>query len=675
MKRLRTDRRGGIGLIVGLSLPVVFGSIGLAFDVNRGIEERIVNQRAADMAALAAAMAYKADPDVAVLQPTADDLGRVNGVGTATVTAQVIDDYPSSGDSAVKVTVTSRVPFTLARVLGFTGTYAVTSSAYASLARENDWAAPCFLALSSDDDALTMNGGASINAPNCSVAAVGSIDMESTGIVASDVIAGGGDITQTWGYITANSARYAGSYNYPSYNGNIASKLVNSSTTLVDPWADDATLNAARALLGSYDAIPSPSSPTTSTCGTPVDWKLTYSPSASSPYYSYFNASTATYTVPAGTYCIGSLSISGGLTVKFASGSNIYINSGLSNSGNTLTFGDDNLYVNGGFSTGSSGVTIGKGVLWIGASNTIKFAGTNTKGAGDVVVNGDLSLSGGSTLTMGVGKHTFASVAISGGSTMLLGEGTFVATKGVSVGGGSAMALGTGDVYIGPDNADDAITLSGSAVMIMGDGKFSANGDITTAGGSRIVFGATANHYINGDMKIAGSALFGKGRYTIDGSFVNGTGGTTWPYTSSLTGQTYGNTLEGVSVSGYDMAGVDVTFVLNDTFSLSGGAKTKLVASTSTLSGSYLADLLIDSTTGDNVDWTGGSANDFQGAVHFPNAQIKMAGGNSTSGSGACFTLIANYIKMTGGAAAGTACQTVIDANSGSGNSAIKLVK
>ena len=672
--RLLAEKQGGIGIMVGLSLPMVIGSIGLAFDANRGIEERIVNQRAADMAALGAAMAYMSSQNDSVLQPTAVDIGRVNGVSGATVTATVVSNYPNEGDQSVKVNVTSRVPFTLARVLGFSGTYAVGSTSYASLVSASQFAAPCFLALNGDSDDFTTNGGAVVNAPDCSVAAVGSIDHKSTGITAHDVIAGTGDISMTYGYLTADSARYAGAFDAPSWNTSYPQKLVNKGTTLVDPWASDANLISARTQLGSYSAPVALSDPDTSShCSSPVDWSLGWNPNSNSPVYSYWTGSG--YNIPAGTYCIKSLSTGGGLNINFASGSTVYITKGFANSASSFTFGNVNLYVNGGFDSGSSGVTIGNGDLWLG-SGKISWKGTNHKGDGNVYMNDALSLGGGQTLVMGAGEHYFGGLSLDGGGSAIMGDGNFSARAGITVGGGSELAVGNGNIAIGTGNGGNAIKLSGSAKFLMGDGTFSANGDIDTAGGSRIAFGATNNHYINGDMKIAGSALFGRGRYTVNGSFVNGTGGTTWPYTSSLTGQTYGTTIDGVSVSGYDMAGINVTFVLADGFDLSGGAKTKLWASSSSVTGSMIADLLVDSLTDDNIDWTGGSANDFDGAIHFPNAQIKMAGGNSTGGSGKCFTLIGGRIWLTGGATAGTACQSVIDAYGGTGNSStIRLVK
>lgn len=677
LSRLRRDTAGGLGVLVGVSLPVVVGSVGLAFDINRGLEQRIVNQRAADMAALGAAMAFKASNNEAVLQPTAIDLGKVNGIPGATVTATVVSNYPANGDKSVKVLVSSRVPFTLARVLGLTGNYSVNATSYASLVSQAQYAAPCFLALSTASDAFTTNGGATVNAPDCSIAAVGSADHKSNSIVAHDLIAGGGNVSVGTGSLSAQSVRFAGSFDVPQWNTAVpaASRRFNQATALSDPWANDAQLVSARSELGAYTAPAALSDPVI-TCSNPQNWSLDWNPNNSNPAKAFWTGSG--YNIPAGTWCIKKLTAGGGLAIKFADNSTIYATQGFANGGGTtFNFGNSNVYVNGGFDTGSGGVTIGNGVLWIGTANgnAIRFAGTTVKGSGDVIVNGTLTLGGGQKLTMGAGRHLFGAIDMSGGGLASLGDGDFSAVAGVKIDGDSELALGAGAIAIGPGNGSNAIKMSGSARFFMGDGPFSANGSIDTAGGSRLVFGQTANHKINGSLKISGSVLFAPGRYTVAGQFWNGTGGTVWPYTSTLTGRTYGSTLSGVSVSGFDMAGVGVTFILGGAFDLAGGARTKFISAGTTSTGGAIADMIVDSLTTTNIDWTGGTTNVFDGTVHFPNAQVKMAGGNATSGSGECFTLIASKIWLTGGATAGTACEAMT-VNAGSTTAAsIRLLK
>jgi len=683
-----------VATIGALSLPVVVGALGLAVDLNRGYEQRLFNQRAADMAALGAAMAYKQSTNVDTLSPTATDIANANGLRGATIQTSIVENYPSSGDRAVRVIVTRPIEYTLARVVGLKGTYTVRAESYATLTSQAAYSAPCFLALDTGAGAITVTGGASINAPTCSVAAVGSIAQNGSTITASDIISGSGSVSVGSGSLVANTLRYAGSFivagtnmaTGTSWNTAIppANKRVNDATTLADPWADDATLVSARGQLGTYTTPPTLSNPTTANASA-KDWDFSYSPA--SHISAWWNSTAKTYTVPTGTYYINKVSVAGDITVKFGDGSKIYINGGFTNGGKAFNFGNSDVYVNGGFNSGSSGVTFGNGILWIGNgaggatcswypyTTSVCFNGTNTKGTGDVQINAMTVLGGGSKFTMGAGNHYFGGLDLGGGGSISLGAGNFVSTQGVKIAGGSELAMGAGDVIIGPASDGNAIKIGGSSGMFMEDGTFSANGHIDTDGGSRLIFGKTTNHYINGNMNIRGGVLFGAGRYTINGNFINGTGGAQWPWTSSFTSKTYGQSIEGVSAVGYDMVGVDVTFILKGTLNLGGGAKTKLYAPTASVSGGQIAEMLLHSTTTTATTWGAGAQNIFVGSVHVPNSAVTMSGGNTTLSSGQCFTLIASKISVTGGAATGSACPRMSGSASGSSSTDIKLIR
>ena len=116
--RLRDDRRASATTIVALSLPVVIGAVGLAFDINRGYGQRVMNQRVADMAALAAAMEYQRD-DAVDIDAVAGVIAMANGLTGAVVDAELLTDFPNEGETAVEVTISRAVPFALASVLGF----------------------------------------------------------------------------------------------------------------------------------------------------------------------------------------------------------------------------------------------------------------------------------------------------------------------------------------------------------------------------------------------------------------------------------------------------------------------------------------------------------------------------------------------------------------------------
>lgn len=667
------DERGAVAVIGALSLTILVGMGAISVDLARGYSQLISNQRAADAAALGAALAYKgANANAAILLPAAQDLATANGLSNAVVTAAIVSDVPTAGAKAVKVTVTTPVPFAVATALGYRGSYHVGATAYASLSAPSQIAPPCILALAPTGTGITTSGGATIDAPDCSVVAVADIANRGTRIAAKNIVSGSGSVLNDWGTLTTSLLRFAGSFTNPSWNANVppSDKQVNAATSITDPLADNAALATARQALGTSVAPRTITNPLTPAG---ADWVIGWSPSSNVAGFQKGNSGN--FVVPAGNYTIGKLTIDGGVSVQFQKGSTITVANGVSiGGGSTVTFGDVNLSVNGDFDSGSSGVTMGNGSLAIG-SGAIGFQGTNKFGDGPVTMNGTLSLGGGATLTLGAGNHAFGAINVGGGSWLKMGAGDLDVRSGLAIDGDSTIAAGAGDYRIGADSGGKAVTLSGSAVFLMGDGAFSAGGDINTAGGSRIVFGRTANHLIKGNLNIAGSVLFGTSRYTIAGNLTNGTGGTTWPYSSSVTGQTYGSTLEGVSVSGYDMAGVNVSFVLSGTVNLAGGAYTKLLASSATVSGGAIADVLIDSLTANATNWAAGAQNIFVGAVHLPNTDLTMSGGSSTLSNGQCFMLITRTINATGGAAAGSACTSIVGTSGSGGTTTIGLVR
>ena len=198
---LLRDVTAGVTTMATLAMPVVIGAGGLALDMNRGYQARMINQRAADLAALGAAMAYREDENVGVLQPVAQDIALANGLTDADVEAELVADYPEDDQESVKVTITTEMPYLLASARGMTGTFDVAVEAYAAVSDEGiNVAAPCYLALSSSASAISLSGGAVINAPNCTVAAVGGIRQMGTSLTAADVVSGSGSITVDAGH-------------------------------------------------------------------------------------------------------------------------------------------------------------------------------------------------------------------------------------------------------------------------------------------------------------------------------------------------------------------------------------------------------------------------------------------------------------------------------------------
>ena len=202
------------------------------------------------------------------------------------------------------------------------------------------------------------------------------------------------------------------------------------------------------------------------------------------------------------------------------------------------------------------------------------------------------------------------------------------------------VTIGAGNYVIGNDGSGNAVTVGGGGSLTFGNGTFSANGNVTTSGGSGITFGATATHYINGNLNLNGSATFGAGTYLVNGNMTNTTGGT--------------------------MTGSGVSFVLAGSLNAAGGTSINLSAPTAS-SSTGIPDILFATKTTAPTTLGGGSQDVFSGIVYTPNSDLNMSGGAAASGNGACFSIIANSVTLSGGTAASTSCPSLSASAAASG--------
>ena len=506
-------------VMAALSLTAVMGMSGLAVEVGNGYATKVRNQRVADMAALGGAQAYQSNQSVTVATQVAKDIVAASGLlaSVATVTSGTVN-----GVSAIQVTVTNAVPVRLAQVVMNTTSYNVTSYAAASLIGNST--PGCITALSSAVTyGVSLTGGTHITATGCSVVTNSGISATSgTTISAKQVVAGKtvNDVAAQWGT--------PGITTTPTAN-NIQQ---NKSGAASDTVGTDSRIVAGFAKVGTFTA------PTPPAAGA-VAWNFNYSPTGQ--LASWWNNGTNTYTVPAGTYNVTSISTSGGIKLVVQDGAVIRV------SGNVAV----------------GNTTMGIVTLDIGGQLNVSSGTTMTVASGNVAIGNNGS---GNAITVG------------NGSTLSFGNGTFSTNGSIVTGGGSSITFGaTASHYI-----NGALSLSGGATF--GAGAYYINGDFTNGTGGTLS-GSGVTFFASGTLGMAGGATLNLVAPTTDA----GGGVTDLLFATKTTAQTRFD----AGATGY-YAGL--VYAPNSDLAMSGGASAgstgrclSFIVNTFTLSGGTTA--------------------------------------------------------------------------------------
>lgn len=580
------------------ALPAMIGIAAFSIELGQGYQAKIGYQGIADVAALAAANAYSTTKSDTTLTATALNVANMNGVTSANVTVTHLTNYSATVSDAVQVVLTKTVPVYFARIFKSQASYTVSVVSIASLATASTPA--CVIALSTSSTGVSLSGGTKLTAPQCAIASNAAISVTGGSTISAKATTSSTSVSVDGGSsITADPVTYGSSISVAA-GSSITGTQTHKSNSTADPLAGNTALAAAQSLLGTYTA------PTTPTVPTGADMSPGYYPTTMTFQGYTGTLSGSTWTFPAGTYNFRNLN-TGSLTVNIQGPSTVTV---------------------------SGSLTIGGG-------------GKLIVGDGPVSINAPVTLSGGTSMSLGAGRHYLGAVTVGGGSSVTLGAGDLDVNGAINIsGGGSTMTIGAGNYAIGHDTSSpaNAIVLSGGSVLTFGNGTFSANGAITTSGGSSITFGQTANHLINGNLSLNGSSTFGAGTYTINGGFTNNTGGT--------------------------MTGSNVTFILTGTLNVSGGTSVNLSAPTGTSTWG-ITDVLFATQSTSATTMGGGTQDIFSGAVYAPNSAFSMSGGASATGT--CFMIIAKSVTLASGPSAATMCASL--ANSGATASTVNLVK
>ena len=611
--------------MAAMCLPIIIGFAALSVEYGYGLLVRDENQRTADLASYAGALAFSDTNSEDRMKAAALHVAKLNGVDPSNVIVNLAASPRDAGLKAVHVEVKTTNKLVLAPVLGVDPVLHIGTEAYSSFGAAES---ACIIALDKSASGVTLSGGVQVGAPNCYVASN------------ADLVAPCGT------KITAKNATYYEGSSQPCPWAKNIVRADGSEAPITKQYTSDplehhagvADLNARFSVIRKaswpYEVSEktgqdiefggNTSPPDTASAIQAVG--CSYDPADYNQYYT----SKWTITCSGSKVHIGSLLVHGDVQVEFnVSGSKTTVYSfsgGIQNDfGTKLQFGDGTFNVEKGVY--GADLTFGAGSFHFGAGN---------EKCGDarysLCASGKVTIDGPSTFVFDAGFYTGA------GATLKLGAGT------------------SNSYTIGKSSGDNAIGLDGGSITVLADasgsnGVFRLNGDLNGGGGgSCITIPASSEHDISGNVNLAGGARLGAGTYTVDGFFSVNTGG------SSCS--------DNVAVSAKD-----VTIVLSGTetpsdwecsgkaFCLTGGNAITLNAPKS---GPY-AELAVigpqssKNTTGAEI--TSGGRGRISGAFYFPNGLIDFGGGGQIGDAGnGCLQLIGASISLSGGSQAMSEC-------------------
>ena len=667
---LCADRRGSVTIMSAVLLPVIIGMVALVAEFGSGLLTRVENQRIADLAAFAGALAYSSSSSTATMNAAITKVAALNGLPSSAVSGSLVTSPTGSGNQAVSVTVSSTKLLLLAPILGTHSGLAIAAGAQAEISTQ---ASGCVLALSGSGTGVTLSGGTSLSAPGCSVSSNTSVTVPCGTTIT----------TKSVSYNSSAAPSQPCSGIQPP-SGTASVKVVKKSTT--DPIAGNADVASATGRLATVAAYTAPAGPTVTAVTATKNIDFAYNTSSTQAQAialgctaTWANGtSTWTLTCPSGgTYSINALTVGGGINLNFnttGTASTVYKFASALTTSATTNFGPGTYTFSGNLVT--NGTTVfGAGTFNFGGLLTTN--GTTTFGAGTFNMAKGLTLGGGATTTFGAGTVTMgaSTVACAGGGTYSIcnpgtaltfgGPSTFVLAAGINTSGAALTTLGSGTTnsyVIGAGSTGDAINLTGSAKVLLADAvgtTFKAVGNLNMPGGGMCLgLPAATEHDIKGFLSASGGVVLGSGKYTVTGYVALGaTGGgnvTCWGNSVGISGTAVTLTIGGSS-------NVSCGYYPVTTSSFCIGAGYSSVTLTAPASGTYAKLAVIGPASSSNTTGAsftaGASGTSISGALYFPNGPINMSGGASLgSGAGQCLQIVGSQISLNGGSTAASSC-------------------
>jgi len=431
------DRRGSVMTIVAVCLPFMLGFAGLACEFGYSLVRKSENQRVADMAAYAGALAYSQGQSEDQAKQAAWRVAAMNGVQKAELVGRIVPSPRDPSVPAMEVSVAVDHPLYLSRIIYDKASLRVTNVAYAETASAAEAQAGCMLALDAGSTGLTLSGGTSVSAPKCTVSSNAAVSVPcGTTLTAKEV---------TYGSSSAPSQPCSGIKG----PGGTAAKITKQVTD--DPLAGSAAIAAAMSRFKSVDAIH-----VDDLGGPDIDFGWTQSTTQAAAKAAgcsaAFSGSKWTLACDGKQEArFGKMTVGGGLSVDFC----------VSCSGKTFSFGS--VTATGTVRFGPGQYSIAKGIVVPGGSSATFMAG---KGNG---------------YRIGAGANG-AAVSVQGGASLVFSQDSGPASVFETAGdivssGGSCVVLPAAAQH----DVDGSISLQGQAGL--GAGTYTVNGYFSMSAG------------------------------------------------------------------------------------------------------------------------------------------------------------------------------------------------
>lgn len=734
LRRFRADRSGSVAIIAAVVMPVLLGAAALVGEYGNALLAKSENQRVADLASYSGALAYIETSTLTeeqrqdAMRAAANRIAAMNGVDPADVAVALVASPRSAGASAVQVQINTSQPLILAQILGAGPEIGAAAGAFTELGTAavpveeeeegSNASGGCIVALAPGGSGITLSGGTSITANDC-------------------VVSSNNSLTVPCGtFIKALQVTYNG--NAPSVGCNGIQKPDGSAGDIqkgatADPLAGNAAIASATARIATVQGLTAPATPaapsfaTTPSGGKPIEFAYNESSTKAQAVAIGCTASKSgsvwTLSCPNnGTYHFSNVTTGGGISLNFATGGNGTSTYNISGSisiggGQTWTFGSGTYNFGGNFTNNStvtfqggtlnflgnfthsgSSTTLPAGALKVGGNFALTSYGTATVNSTSIHVGGLTSVTGSVTAniaattlalrqglqTEGSTVATFAnatdvwigatsascnwdagtvSICQKGATLTFSAAASFRLSAGAYLAGGVTLNMGAADgnsFHFGPASLGSAIKIGGGSKLLMGDattGTFQMVGNIDGGGGgSCLVIAASPEHDIYGNFTAAGAIWLGNGTYTVNGYFwmgaSNGGSATCKGQTISVRGDSVTIVINGAGVPASGNCA-------NQSFCVGAGYSNIILSAPS--SGAYQDLVIVGPQDAANTSGAtfkeGASGGKFSGAFYYPNGPIQMTGGAGASGGATCMQMIATWISLSGGTSAASECQ------------------